>query len=80
MMPRGGDRAPSASFSRNTSLESSVIFNMTEASTEGRLTGTTVVVVGLSVSYLSVLLLDQHLRLLDVVVKLLDVAAIGLQF
>lgn len=73
VMPRGGDRAPRASFSRNTSLDNSVICANTQ--TRVWLPGSS----GAPGSpHLPVLLLDQALGLLDVLVELLDVAGPGL--
>lgn len=67
VMPKGGDRAPRASFSRNTSLDSSVICAQGKTSVllsrPGWMEG-----VGRGVSHLAVLLLDQALGLLNVLV------------
>ena len=77
-MPSGGERAPRASFSRNTSLDSSVICTHIQYIGCQIKTSTAVAKNEPAVSHLAVLLFYQPLGLLDVSVELLDVAGLGL--
>ena len=75
VIPRGGDRAPRASFSRKISFDSSVICTKT---TRVSSAASWLQSASLPNSHLAVLLLDQALGFLDVLVELLDVAGFGL--
>lgn len=77
MMPKGGVRAPKASFSRKTSLDNSVICKEKQTS-DLALYSQQLSWSGRRNSHLSVLFLDQTLGFLDVVVELLNVAGLGL--
>ena len=76
MIPRGGDRAPRASFSRKISFDSSVI--CTKKRRVSSLASWVLQSASFPNSHLAVLLLDQALGFLDVLVELLDAAGFGL--
>lgn len=79
VMPKGGVRAPNASFSRKTSLDNSVICEGIH--TSGLVFRSSEQLLGSDLlnPHLPVLLLDQALGFLHVLVKLLNVAGLGLQ-